>query len=102
MLSYYFTNSKKKRIKQENIENTDLKAYYSLVINNHTSKYINKNDFNIIRSTISSNDKNESAFIFLLDDLSIPDNRLHSGPLSNMKKESIAFIKKNKKEDFCI
>ncbi len=65
---------------------------------NHTSKYINKNDFNIIRSTISSNDKNESAFIFLLDDLSIPDNRLHSGPLSNMKKESIAFIKKNKKE----
>ena len=65
---------------------------------NHTSQYISKNDFNIIRSIISSNDKNQSAFIFLLDSLQISDTRLHSGPLSNMKRESVAFIQKNKKQ----
>ena len=64
---------------------------------NHISNYVSKNDFTIIRSTISSNDKDESSFIFLLDDLSIPDTRLHLGPFSHMKKESVAFIQKNKK-----
>ena len=65
---------------------------------NHTSKYLSKNNFNIIRSTISSNDKDQSAFIFLLENLSISNTRLHIGPSSHMKNESIAFIQKNKRQ----
>ncbi len=65
---------------------------------NHISNYVSKNDFTIVRSTISSNDKDESSFIFLLDSLSIPDTRSHLGPFSHMKKESVAFIQKNKKQ----
>ncbi|MFL2933084.1 MAG: CCA tRNA nucleotidyltransferase [Nitrososphaerales archaeon] len=65
---------------------------------NHVSNYVSKNDFTIVRSTISSNDKDQSSFIFLLDSLSISDTRLHLGPFSYMKKESVAFIQKNKKQ----
>lgn len=65
---------------------------------NHTSKYISKNGFNILRSTISSNDKDQSAFIFLLENISISNTRFHLGPFSHMKNESIAFIKKNKRQ----
>ena len=65
---------------------------------NHVSNYVSKNDFTIVRSTISSNDKDQSSFIFLLDSLSLSDTRLHLGPFSYMKKESVAFIQKNKKQ----
>ena len=65
---------------------------------NHASKYLSKNNFNIIRSTISSNDEDQSAFIFLLESPSISNTRLHIGPSSHMKNESIAFIKKNKRQ----
>ena len=65
---------------------------------NHTSNYLTKNGFNIVRSTISSNDKDQSAFLFLVEDLTISNTKLHLGPLSHMKNESFAFVKKNKRK----
>lgn len=66
---------------------------------NHLSKFIINNDFSIFRSTISSNDKNQSGFIFLIDQMNISKIKIHSGPMINMIDESMNFVKKNQRKN---
>lgn len=55
-----------------------------------------KNDFNVIRSNIASNDSTQSIFIFLLEDLILDNKKLHMGPSVEMFDESLKFLHRNK------
>lgn len=67
---------------------------------NHTVKSLTKHfgthGFKIVRSLAVSNDKDESAFLFLFEGNSVPDYEIKNGPYVFEKENTDKFVSKNR------
>ena len=61
------------------------------------SKQISKVGFNVLRTSVASDEDSTSAFIFLLDSLVLPKSQIKMGPNVNMKGEVSKFLDSNLK-----
>ena len=61
------------------------------------SKQISKVGFNVLRTSVASDEDSTSAFIFLLDSLVLPKSQIKMGPNVNMKGEVSKFLNSNRK-----
>ena len=61
------------------------------------SKQISKAGFNVLRTSVASDEDSTSAFIFLLDSLVLSKSQIKMGPNVNMKGEVSKFLNSNRK-----
>ena len=61
------------------------------------SKQISKVGFNVLRTSVASDEDSTSAFIFLLDSLVLSKSQIKMGPNVNMKGEVSKFLNSNRK-----
>ena len=64
---------------------------------NSLTKQISKAEFNVLRTSVASDEDSTSCFIFLLDSLSLPKSQIKIGPNVNMKDEVSKFLNSNRK-----
>lgn len=62
---------------------------------NAISKQLTLGGFNVIRSTCTTDEKKEAAFIFLLGSITLPSYMVKTGPKVSRKHDSSEFISKN-------
>ena len=63
----------------------------------HLETHLIEKDFHVLRSISSSDDKKESAFVFLLEDTHLSERRDRAGPETTFSGDSIKFVAANKK-----
>ena len=64
---------------------------------NSLSKQISKAGFNVLRTSVASDEDSSSGFIFLLSSLTLPKSKIKIGPNVNMKDEVSGFLSSNRK-----
>jgi tRNA nucleotidyltransferase (CCA-adding enzyme) len=62
---------------------------------NAISKQLTLEGFNVIRSTCTTDEKTEAAFIFLLESITLPSYMVKTGPKVSRKHDSSKFISKS-------
>jgi tRNA nucleotidyltransferase (CCA-adding enzyme) len=62
---------------------------------NAISKQLTLEGFNVIKSTCTTDEKTEAAFIFLLESITLPSYMVKTGPKVSRKHDSSKFISKS-------
>ncbi|MBI2126447.1 MAG: CCA tRNA nucleotidyltransferase [Thaumarchaeota archaeon] len=62
----------------------------------HLEKHLIDQNFRVLRSIAASDDKKESAFVFLLEGIQLPDQKARIGPETSFSSDSLKFIEANK------
>ena len=64
---------------------------------NSLSKQMSKSGFNVLRTSVASDENSFSGFIFLLGSLTLPKSQIKIGPNVNMRDEVSRFLSSNRK-----
>ncbi len=67
---------------------------------NHLGKQVTRRGFRILRSDTASNEKDASAFIFLVESVDLPQFEVRMGPPVAMGKNCDEFLKKRRRNTF--
>lgn len=62
----------------------------------HLERHLIEKDFRVLRSLSASDDRTESAFLFLIEDIELSDRKDRVGPETTFSVDSIKFVDANK------